>query len=46
MTGNNNVRIEALTRQELREGRDRGHYRAAILALGSIEQHLEHLAVA
>jgi len=46
MTGSNNVRIEALTRQEFREGREHGHYRAAILALGSIEQHLEHLAVA
>ncbi len=46
MTANRNIRIEALTRREFREGRERGHYRAVILALGSLEQHLEHLAVA
>ncbi len=46
MTEDKRIRIETLTRREFREGRERGYYRAAILALGSIEQHLEHLAVA
>jgi creatinine amidohydrolase len=46
MTRDNNIRVEAFTRQEFRDGREKGYYRAAILALGSIEQHLEHLAVA
>ena len=34
-----------LTRREFREARAAGHYQAAIIPTGSIEQHLEHLAM-
>ena len=37
-------RLEKLTRREFREARAAGHFDAAIIATGSIEQHLEHLA--
>ena len=40
-----NVRLERLTRMEFREAREAGHFKAAIIATGSIEQHLEHLAM-
>ena len=33
-----------LTRREFREARAAGHFDAAIIATGSIEQHLEHMA--
>lgn len=46
MKDDRTVRIEALTRREFAEGRERGRYGAVVLALGSIEQHLDHLAVA
>lgn len=47
MTGaEKTIRMESLTRREFRQGRQQGGYRAAVLALGSLEQHLEHLAVA
>ena len=39
------VRLENLTRREFREALEAGHFRAAIIATGSIEQHLEHLAL-
>jgi len=41
---NRKVRIEAHTRREFREALQAGSFRAAIIATGSIEQHLEHLA--
>ncbi len=41
---NRKVRIEAYTRREFREALQAGSFRAAIIATGSIEQHLEHLA--
>lgn len=40
---NRKVRIEAYTRREFREALQAGSFRAAIIATGSIEQHLEHL---
>jgi creatinine amidohydrolase len=39
------VRLEAMTRREIRDALDGGRVRAAILPVGSIEQHLEHLAM-
>ena len=42
---NRKVRIEAYTRREFREALEAGSFRAAIIATGSIEQHLEHLAL-
>ena len=39
------MRLERLTRLEFREAREAGHFKAAIIATGSIEQHLEHLAM-
>ena len=44
MNQRNEVRLERLTRREFREAREAGHFKAAIIATGSIEQHLEHLA--
>ena len=41
---NRKVRIEAYTRREFREALQAGSFRAAVIATGSIEQHLEHLA--
>ncbi len=38
-------RIEHLTRREFREAHDAGHFNAAIVATGAVEQHLEHLAM-
>ncbi len=43
--GEREFRLERLTRREFREAREVGHFGAAILATGSIEQHLEHLAM-
>ena len=37
--------IERFTRREFREARDAGKFELAIIATGSIEQHLEHLAM-
>ena len=37
------IRLENLTRREFREALDSGHFSLAIVATGSIEQHLEHL---
>ena len=37
-------RLQKLTRREFREAREAGMFDAAIVATGSIEQHLEHLA--
>ena len=42
---NRKVRLEAYTRREFREALRAGSFRAAIIATGSIEQHLEHLAL-
>ena len=39
------IRLERLTRRECREAIEMGHFKAAILPMGSIEQHLEHLAI-
>ncbi len=39
------VRLENHTRREFREALGAGHFKAAIIATGSIEQHLEHLAL-
>lgn len=39
------IRLERFTRREFREARGSGQFRAAIIATGSIEQHLEHLAL-
>lgn len=38
------VRLEQLTRREFRGALDTGSFKAAVIATGSIEQHLEHLA--
>lgn len=38
-------RLEKLTRYEFREARGKGNFRTAIIPTGSIEQHLEHLAM-
>lgn len=43
--GEREFRLEKLTRREFREAREAGHFGAAILATGSIEQHLDHLAM-
>ena len=42
---NEKVRLEAYTRREFRRALQAGRFRAAIIATGSIEQHLEHLAL-
>ena len=39
------VRLENLTRREFRQALERGEFQAAIIPTGSIEQHLEHLAM-
>ena len=39
------ARLEKLTRREVREALSEGHFGLAIVATGSIEQHLEHLAL-
>ena len=39
------IRLEKLTRREFREALAAEQYRVAILPTGSIEQHLEHLAL-
>jgi creatinine amidohydrolase/Fe(II)-dependent formamide hydrolase-like protein len=39
----NEVRLENHTRREFREALAAGHFRAAIIATGSIEQHMEHM---
>ncbi len=36
-------RLERFTRREFREARQAGHFKLAIVPVGSIEQHLEHL---
>ena len=41
----NEVNVERLTRKEVREALEAGWFKAAIIASGSIEQHLEHLAL-
>ena len=40
------IRLEHLTRREFRQAREAGHYKVGIIATGSTEQHLEHLAMA
>ncbi len=45
MSNEREVRLERLTRREVREALAEGKYKAAIIATGSIEQHLEHLAL-
>jgi len=45
MSKKREVRLERLTRKEVREALAEGKYKAAIVATGSIEQHLEHLAL-
>ena len=37
------IRLERMTRREFREALESGRFRMAIIAVGSIEQHLEHL---
>jgi creatinine amidohydrolase len=39
------VNLERMTRREVREGLGAGHFQVAVIATGSIEQHLEHLAL-
>ncbi len=39
------VHLERLTRREFREAIEAGHFKSAIIATGSVEQHLEHLAM-
>jgi creatinine amidohydrolase len=39
------VTLGRMTRREFREALERGWFRTAIVATGSIEQHLEHLAM-
>jgi hypothetical protein len=39
------VLLGRMTRREFREALERGWFRTAIVATGSIEQHLEHLAM-
>ena len=39
------IRLEKYTRREFRKALADGKFRVAILATGSIEQHLEHLAI-
>ena len=40
----NEFRLQKFTRREFREAREAGMFDAAVVATGSIEQHLEHLA--
>jgi creatinine amidohydrolase len=42
---NQEVMLARMTRREFREAKDRGWFKTAIVATGSIEQHLEHLAM-
>ena len=42
---NREVRLERLTRREVRQALEQGHFSAAIIPTGSIEQHLEHMAM-
>ncbi len=42
---NKEIHLERFTRREFREALGAGHFKAAIIATGSIEQHLEHLAM-
>ena len=37
------VVFEEMTGKELKDGLEQGHYKAVIAAIGSIEQHLDHL---
>ncbi len=39
------IRLEKFTRREFREARADGRFRLAVIATGSVEQHLEHLAI-
>lgn len=39
------IRLEKYTRREFRKALSDGQFRVAILATGSIEQHLEHLSI-
>ena len=39
------IRLEQYTRREFRESLSAGHFKTVIIATGSIEQHLEHLAL-
>tara|TARA_Y100000590_G_scaffold254994_1_gene286302 strand:- start:8008 stop:8784 length:777 start_codon:yes stop_codon:yes gene_type:complete len=39
------IRLEQHTRHEFKEALNKGHFEVAIIATGSIEQHLEHLAI-
>lgn len=39
------IRLEQHTRREFRESLSAGHFKTVIIATGSIEQHLEHLAM-
>ena len=41
----NEFRVEKFTRREFRQAREAGNFGTAIVATGSIEQHLEHLAM-
>ena len=45
MRNEREVRLERMTRREVRESLAEGKFKAAIIATGSIEQHLEHLAL-
>jgi creatinine amidohydrolase len=44
MDSTREVRLEKLTRREFRQALEVNSFKAAIIATGSIEQHLEHLA--
>ena len=41
----NEARLGKLTRREFREAHEAGHFNSAIIPTGSLEQHLEHLAL-
>ena len=41
----NEFRVENFTRREFRQAREAEKFGTAIIATGSIEQHLEHLAM-
>ena len=43
---NKEVNLERFTRREFRKSLESGHFKLAIVATGSVEQHLEHLAMA
>jgi creatinine amidohydrolase len=45
MSESKEVRVERMTRREFRERLQAGEIKAAIIPTGSIEQHLEHLAM-